>query len=74
MEHLHTDGYGEDDALTTVRVGFQAIALDHGYEYGLEDKTTYQITAGAEYGHGEYIWITQAEVTTDFAHLVGSIL
>ncbi len=68
IEQTHTDGHGEADELTKVKVQFQAIALLTEYEITLKDNAAYFVTVAAEYGHGSYLWITQAELVTDLAY------
>ncbi len=67
FEQLHTDGHGAADDLTSVRVQFQAVAIAHDYGVSrLQDATNYYLTAAVEFGpDGEYIWVSQTEVTTD---------
>ena len=36
-------------------------------KFNLKDGTAYYVTAAAEYGHGEYLWVAQQELVTDMA-------
>ncbi len=66
MEQMHTDDQGSDEKENIFQVQFQAVAVDFpGGELG--EMSPYAITAGIEYGHGEYVWIGQMEVVTDIA-------
>jgi len=57
LEQVHTDGYGAADDKGKLSVQFQAIMLDSLAGGELQDGSPYQLVAGAEFGHGEYIWM-----------------
>jgi len=64
-EQVHTDGYGEADDKGKIAFKFQAIMLNNKTRDELQDGLSYFVTAGAEFGHGEYVWVAQAEVETN---------
>ena len=59
FQQVHTNGQPDSGELNKITIQFQAILLPTG---DVEDKD-YYITAGAEYGDEQYVWVGQEKVT-----------
>jgi len=64
LEHTHTNGTPTAGEENVFQVQFQSVAV------GLSNGEAYYITAGASFGHEEYIWVAQAEVSADVTPMV----
>ena len=68
FQQVHTNGMTDSLEENKITVQFQAILLPTG---DVQDKD-YYITAGAEYGDEQYVWVGQEKVTVARVPRVGN--